>query len=284
MAVLDLRTAARALSTSDGMRLEAPSLSRLSQAERRAAIATWLGRMVNEHVSAQVFAGLIPQLMRAEISGERQAQVAEMIADEMRHARQCAAVVDALGGEAIGELPEIVPVPTHDDASPLEALLRNVLSICCMSETVAVALIGAERLESGPAPLRATLTTILADEVQHARFGWTLLEEVRPRLDDVLRARLSRWLVAAFAHLKEHELAHLPAGGAPSKAASEVGVCDGMAARALFFDTVERVIVPGLEGHGFAARAAWAEVRAGTTKGRRRTETSRRAVAGRRRS
>lgn len=230
----------------------------LADADREAAIGTWKGRMVNEHVSARVFAALLPQLMRAGISAARQAQVAEMIADELRHARMCAAVVTALGGEPVAPLPPLDDVPTHDDASPLEAVLRNVLSISCLSETVAVALIDEERLVTTGAAAD-TAKRILADEVQHARFGWTLLEELQPRIDDELRARLGRYLQVAFAHLEAHELSHLPPKPAPSTEAEAVGVCDGRSARELFYACVTDVIVPGLEKQGLPAARAWRE-------------------------
>jgi len=213
--------------------------------------------MVNEHISARVFAALVPQLMRAGVASERIEAVATMIADELRHGRQCAAMVEALGGEAVAPLPPLALVPDHEDAPPLEAVLRNVLSICCLSETVAVALISAERLRAGQSDMESTLDRILADEVQHSRFGWRLLEEVHEQLDEPTRARLGRYLVVAFRHLVAHELAHLPPGPAPTESAEAVGVCDGAQSRELFFDTVEEIIVPRLEALGLPAAQAW---------------------------
>lgn len=247
---LDLRREGREAS------LVLDDVSALSEQDREAAIATWKGRMVNEHVSARVFAALLPQLMRAGVSAARQAQVADMIADELRHARMCAAVVCALGGTPVAPLPPLDDVPAHEDASPLEAVLRNVLSISCLSETVAVALIDEERLVTKGAAAE-TAKRILADEVQHARFGWSLLEELGPRIDDALRERLGRYLRVAFAHLEAHELSHLPVGLCPSAAAEAVGVCDGRSARELFYACVEDVIVPGLEKQGLPAARAW---------------------------
>lgn len=247
---LDLTREGRALG------LVIDEASTLDEDSRAAAIGTWRGRMVNEHVSARVFAGLLPQMMRAGISAARQAQVADMIADELRHARLCAAVVTALGGEPTAPLPPLDDVPLHTDASPLEGVLRNVLSISCLSETVAVALIDEERLVTTGAAAD-TARRILADEVQHARFGWSLLEELQPRIDDALRVRLGPYLQVAFAHLEAHELSHLPPKAAPSAAAEAVGVCDGTSARALFYACVEDVIVPGLEKQGLPAARAW---------------------------
>jgi hypothetical protein len=249
-AILDLRAHARKLD------LDLQGIE-LSEVDRQSAIATWRGRMVNEHISARVFAGLIPQMMKAGLDPDHQAKVATMIADELRHARMCAAAVHALGGEALAELPDLEEVPQHEDVEPLEGFVRNILSISCLSETVAVALIGAERLRVGPKPLKDTLRSILADEVKHARFGWTILEEIVPRLSEDGWDRLDEYLVTAFEHLLAHELTHLPARHSPSRTAEDVGVCDGFEARKLFFDTVEQVIIPGLERCGLAARWAW---------------------------
>jgi hypothetical protein len=251
-AILDLTGA----SGRHAFHLASAELGALDPRARASAIATWRGRMINEHVSARVFAALTGQLARAGLPGPSRA-AAGMVVDEHRHAELCAAVVESLGGEARAALPDLPDVPEHPDADPLEAALRNVLSISCLSETVAVALIDAERRAAGPAALTDLLAAIVADEVQHARAGWRLLEQLAPRLGPGLREHLSDYLVLAFAHLVEHELAHLPPRAAPSPAAEAIGVCDGLGARQLFFATVEQVIVPGLQAHGLDAVGAW---------------------------
>jgi hypothetical protein len=251
MPLLDLRRQA----AEAGLTL--PAGWELDDHEKAAALGTWRGRMVNEHISARVFAGLIPQMMAAEIDPEHQQKVAEFIQEELRHAVQCASVVHAVGGEARAELPPLPPVPEHPGVSPLESFVRNLLSICCLSETIAVALIGAERIETGPPNFEELLKRILADEVGHARFGWKLLDELAPRIDDAMRTRLSDYLITALSHLEEHELAHLPPTAPPSAKAMAIGVCDGNDARRLFFQCVETVIVPGLEKRGLAGEAAW---------------------------
>lgn len=245
------------------LRVEAADLARdlldlpqLLPDERDAAIRTWRGRMVNEHISARVFGVLLGQAMQAGISPKRQMELAVFATEELQHARQCASVVHALTGDARAHLPELPEVPLHGNVPPLEAFLRNLLSVCCMSETVAVSLIRAETLEIAPPQLKKLLDAILADEVGHARFGWSLLEEMAP-LDAELRARLDAYLPVALAHLVQHELAHLPAHDGMGQAAAEVGVCSGLEARRLLRDTIEQVIVPGLEQHGFQARRAW---------------------------
>ncbi|MBM4345845.1 MAG: ferritin-like domain-containing protein [Deltaproteobacteria bacterium] len=223
----------------------------LEPAERPAAIATWRGRMINEHVSARVFGAMLGQAMAAGLSPRRQTQLAEFACEELRHARQCAAVVLALGGQARAELPVLQRVPDHADADPLQALLRNVLSVCCLSETVAVALIRAETLQIGPPGLRAALDAILADEVGHAQFGWSLFADLHPLSADQT-GPLSAYLDTALVHLVEHELRHLPDHDGLGERLQRVGVCSGRRARLLLKDTIDQVIVPGLRRFGIA--------------------------------
>jgi hypothetical protein len=235
-AVLDLQSDARA------HLVEMPVHSRALAAS---GIATWRARMVNEYTSAEVFVALSAQLSRA---GWEDAWVRECLGfagEERRHGVLCGSVVVALGGRASAPLPERHPFPEHPHVSARAAALRNVISICCMSETVAVALIGAERLEMKAGPLRALLTRIYSDEVGHARFGWRVLERAMDSLEEADRLAVQRYLPVAFAHLEAHELAHLPERDAPTDGAC-LGLCSGREARGLFMDTVETVIRPGL--------------------------------------
>ena len=77
--VIDLRAEAAAAPISiDG-------LETLTPAERLSAIETWRARMVNEYISARVFAALVPQLMKAGASAKRIGQATEFIGEELRH-------------------------------------------------------------------------------------------------------------------------------------------------------------------------------------------------------
>ena len=150
MIVLDLRDeAARAP-------LDAGDTSDLTPEERASALGNWRDRMVSEHVSARVFAGLFDKLLRAGLPS-RYLDLARAAMDEERsHAVLCARALTALGGEARAPLPDPLPrVVPHDDADEIEAVLRDALSIGACSETVAVALVGAEREQAATPDLRA---------------------------------------------------------------------------------------------------------------------------------
>ncbi|MCB9743772.1 MAG: ferritin-like domain-containing protein [Alphaproteobacteria bacterium] len=248
MPTLDLREAARA---------RRPAVQ-VSEALRPAAIGTWRGRMINEHGSARVFEALAVQLSAAGADPADVARCRSFADEERLHGVLCGAVVEALGGEARAEVPEPERYPDHAEVSPLEAALRNLLSISCLSETVAVALIGAERLEMPEGELKSLLTSIYADECGHSNFGWRLMRDLLPE-DAALKERLGAYLAVAFAHLERHELAHLPAEVRWPPEAAALGLCDGAPARALFYAAVTEVIVPKLESLGLPAAAAWAK-------------------------
>jgi hypothetical protein len=250
--VLDLREPAR---------LERPRVPDLP-ALYPSAIATWRGRMVNEHQSARVFGALAAQAARLGLSQSVIGQLAEFEAEEQMHGVLCGGVVEALGGEALAYVSEPRALPTHAGVPDIEGFLRNVLSVSCLSETVAVALIGAERLEMPDGPLREVLSRIWADEVGHARFGWRVAQELLPETSSDQKRRLSLYLRVALRHLELHELAHLPLSSQPPAEGAALGLCSGADARVLFYGTVEEAILPPLEALGLAANEAWAARRA----------------------
>ena len=224
---------------------------------RQAAIHTWKARMVNEHGSAQVFEGLYQQFSRLGVEPKELQNLLDFAAEERRHGVLCGAVVEALGGQAIAPSLPVVPFPEHPDATPIEAALRNLISISCLSETVAVALIGAERLEMPDGELKDLLTKIYADECGHANFGWRLVSNLLAQQSAELKARLGEYLIVAFAHLEQHELRHLPVESNPPPEGAKIGLCSGADARKLFYATVEQIIIPGLEKSGLLAQQAW---------------------------
>jgi hypothetical protein len=210
------------------------------------ALGTWRARMKNEYGSHRVFLALASQLERAGFDAEEVQACYEFAEEEKHHGVLCGAVVESLGGRAEVELADAEHFPEHPDAPPRAAALRNVIHICCLSESVAVALIGAERLEMMEgSELHSLLTTIYSDEVGHARFGWKLLERYGATLSDQERAAIERYLPTAFAHVIKHELSHLPDVPSPEGGAC-LGLCSGHDARELLFETIERVIRPGL--------------------------------------
>lgn len=238
---------------------------------REAAAQTWRDRMVNEHRSAAVFAGLVPQLIEASSGIDVQTVALRAATDEIYHATLCGEVVRAFGGEPTATAePTLLRMPEHAGLSAKERAVRNVTFVGCLSETVAVALIAEERELADEPFVRATLDRILPDEVAHARLGWLYLAHTLPTLEAGAAERMSRYLRVAFAYLERCELALLPLTPPviPTELRAQreaVGLCEGEAAQALFYRTVTEVIVPRFEELGIDAREAWKHRREAAT-------------------
>jgi hypothetical protein len=167
--------------------------------------------------------------------------------------------VTALGGEARATMPRILPnVPRHDAVSPIACVLRNIVSISCCSETVAVSLVATERERAGAPELRGILDQILADEVKHSRLGWKLLGDVLPTLSAEDRAAIDAYLPYAFEHQVDFHSPFLDMKE-QSDAAVGAGAADGPSNWACFVETLTQVIVPGLDRLGLGASEAWQE-------------------------
>jgi len=236
----------------------------LDPTDLAAARTNWAARMVSEHASARVFGTLVGQMMKAGLRADETRRVAAMASQELEHGVLCARVLAALGGEPATELPRLDPVPEHEGASsPLEAVLRNLISVGCCSETVAVALVGSERASAGPdqayRPLRRVLDQILADEIKHARVGWRILGRLAPDLPTEARRGLDAYLVDVFEHQLRFHAPFLEMGCA-SEAGTAVGAPHGRSNWLIFVRTMTEIVVPGLSRLGFQAREAWEEV------------------------
>ncbi|MCB9591763.1 MAG: ferritin-like domain-containing protein [Sandaracinaceae bacterium] len=221
-----------------------------------AARRGWLRRMVDEHRSATVFSGLLPQLIEAELPVDVQAVALRMAMDELRHGTLCGAVARALGVDPVMDIADASEGPArHPDLTPLPRLLRNVIYASCVSETVSVALTAAEREEVDAPFVRAVLDQLFGDETLHARFGWICLAEAAPRLTAAEREAVEVYVPVAIAHYERSIDARI---GAPDhelepterRDRARLGVLDPALAREILYDTTRDVIVPRLRDAG----------------------------------
>lgn len=235
-----------------------------SYSKRALTIAqnTWRARVVHEHHSAAVFSRLLPQLMEAEASLEFKTTVLRMSMDELRHASLCAKVVELLGGSADVEADLCTqPLPAHDDATRVEAALRNIMFVGCMSETVSISLLTEERELTREPVIRRVVDQLAADEVLHAKLGWSYLGATWPQLDDAQRKRTNDYLPVAFGHLERKMLGAMPDVGKVDKALADeleaLGCMMPSEGRELLYATIDEVIAPRLKDYGLDALNAW---------------------------
>jgi len=155
----------------------------------------WRNRIAAEYGSAAITQHLVLWLIQIGASPDVIGSGLRIVEDELTHSRMSSEVyADAGGNEpprierAQLELPRRGPSAEHD-------VLRAVVRVFCLGETVAVPLFSHLRKSCTVASARAALDRILKDEVRHRDFGWMALDwllttpfaaEIPPFLDSEL--------------------------------------------------------------------------------------------------
>lgn len=95
-------------------------------------------------------------------------------ADELRHSARCFEVYRAAGGTGGIEIDQAaLAVETCGDLLP--DLLKGLLRLFCLGETLAVAMFNEARNAASIPLAKEVLTEIVRDEVRHRAFGWDTL-------------------------------------------------------------------------------------------------------------
>lgn len=223
----------------------------------------WRARALHEHQSACVFSRLLPQLIEAEASIEYKTVILRASMDEIRHASLCLQLVAYLGGvpEIEGEL-ATEPLPEHPGRTPRERVLRNIVFASCLSETISTSLLAEEREQTIEPRIRRVVEQLSADEILHAKLGWSLLGEWLPQLSAEELAGLERYLPVALGTIEQKMLGSMPLPPVlPPALRAELtalGVLDGHEGREILYAVLEDVVIPRFEELGLPGRAAWA--------------------------
>ncbi len=179
--------------------------------------------------------------------------------DELRHADYCVRMAGLCSG-AEREL-EIerealrTNLPSAFDVEEVDFLM---LKYAAVGETLATALLTECRRRARDRLVRALFTSLVGDEVHHARFGWyygahrakswSLAEKQR------LADRLAEFVMGIEVEFWNGRDAPLGVAAA----ARALGVLDSDTQRGLIADVMEREVVPALDALGLGASAAWA--------------------------
>jgi rubrerythrin len=151
----------------------------VSRESRPIVAATFADRVAGEREARARFLRLAIEL---EATGAERAVIdlARRAADdEQRHAIAFAAWAGELGRATDPYAPFDAPRVGRVDLPDTERVLLEVVSLCCLAETVATAVLGAA-LDTVEVPLvKDRLHEILKDEVRHAKLGWAHLASQR---------------------------------------------------------------------------------------------------------
>jgi hypothetical protein len=201
--------------------------------------SSWRGRAQGERRAGEFDRRYHALCVAAGLAPETCAALERIARDEERHDELCTRIADLLGAPSSVPPPEVAHVlPDPAQRASRAELARWTIVRFCLGEACAIHQLVAMRDAIEEAALRPALTYMLRDEVHHARFGWTLAEELVPQLPPDDR----EWIAASLAHsFAFYETLH--------------------AGEAAFRTAIERDVLPGLVALGIPAREAW-ELRA----------------------
>ena len=153
--------------------------------------AEWRERIAAEYTSAAIAQQVTLWLIQLGAPPDLIDAGLAIVADELAHSRMSHEVYTAAGGS---EPPAIdraaLELPRSEDY-----LLRAIVRVFCLGETVAVPLFRHLRERCTIESARAALDRILRDEVRHRDFGWDVLDWIIT-LDPGAPARVSAMLPA----------------------------------------------------------------------------------------
>jgi hypothetical protein len=225
----------------------------VSRELRPIVAATFADRVLGEREARARFTRLAIEL---EATGAERVvvQLAQRAADdEQRHALDFAAWAGELGHPVDPYVRCDAPRVGRADLPPAECVLIEVVSLCCLAETVATAVLAAA-LDTTLVPIvKDRLHAILKDEVRHAKLGWAHLASERARQRGTSIAPALPDLLEAGVPLARLETSVWPL-------APELGLLPKDTLFDLLRGVLRDVVFPGFERHDVdtAPARAWA--------------------------
>jgi hypothetical protein len=210
--------------------------------ERMALI--WRRRAVSEHEATARFAAYAERLKDFEVPGRFQDETFQASEQELVHREVCLDMAHRLRAGEITFAPQdfTLRVP----AGPAN-MLADMVALCCIVETLNVAAISTSLREIKDREMRQATRKILADEVKHSRLGWAYLAWARTKGEgELLAPHIPQMLWEAISP----DLFTDPTPHPEQALLTEMGDPAMPARRALVLETINEVILPGLEANG----------------------------------
>ncbi len=232
---------------------EALNPNALSKSQRAIVGGDWLARMKQEHLAVGAFSMLAIELAKIGADSIVLSLIARAASDEVRHADICKRFAQIwLGERAVpARLRGLPRIPLHAGVPERERSLLHVVEMCCFNETFTGAFFS-KMLETTTDPTaRATVESLLEDEIDHGRVGWAYLASAARQkwglltVSNALPALLERTVAKVIAPRAKRK---------PSErddpALEAFAYLGPRAATRVYRETLADVILPGLETLG----------------------------------
>jgi hypothetical protein len=234
-----------------------PEIEAASPEARARLSAIWEKRGGLELRVAAGFSSLAVELFEHGAPQPVYEMIGQAVRDEVHHAQISVEMAAKYRGEApVWPKPEPLHVPPFRPTTGAMHATLYIIAMCCINETVACGVLEAALAQAKSPLARAALSTILSDEIVHARAGWAHLAS--PYVTAEMKRALPKWIHHLHS-VKLRELVEedqpLPGEGFP-----EHGMLSRKKSREVVHATLVDVILPGFRRAGIdtALTEEWA--------------------------
>ena len=215
-----------------------------------------------EYSAVALFAQITSSLALTQAPIDFVAASARVSSDEIRHADYCLRMASLCqGSEVTVTVPSAALASDIPHALNVEELDFLMLKYAAVGETLAAALLTECRRRATDPVLRALFTSIVSDEVHHARLGWYYAkyraELWSPEMRQRLASRVAEFVVGIEVEFSRGRDAPAHA----SDAARALGVLDSATQREAIASVMNSEIIPALDAIGLSGSQAWARRR-----------------------
>ncbi len=240
----------------DRTRYPEPALALAAHAQR--ALAS------GEYSAIDLFARLASALALHGAPLDIVTAAARIPSDEARHTDYALRMASLCAGVEVGfDVDPSAVAKQWTVPLELEEVDGLMLEVSAIGETLAGALLAACQERATDPVARALFTSILGDEVHHARLGWYYLAWRAPQWTLPERQRAADRAARMIVHAEPTFWHGRDATPRFRGAARALGVLDSVGQRRVLRDSMEQEIVPALDALGLGASHAWRARRRG---------------------
>jgi hypothetical protein len=220
---------------------------------------------LGEYTAVDLFAHIASGLALNAAPFDLVAAAARVPSDEIRHADLAFRMARSFADKDVEvEVDRAKVERLWNEALDLERLDCIMVEVSAIGETLSCALLGECRKRAiDPVP-RAVLSSIVADEVHHARLGWYYLAWRAPQWTRAERQRVADRAGALVMDVERRFWRGRDAPEGAQGAARALGVLESEGQRRAVRAVMEDEIVPALDALGLGASYAWRARRRGS--------------------
>ena len=225
-----------------------------------------LALAAGEYSAVDLFARIASAMSLVGAPFDLVAEASRIVNDEIRHADYCYRMAalcgdrdavtnfDTAGFTRISQLPLAI-----------EELDYVLMEVSAIGETLAAALLTACQRRATDPVTHALFTSIIGDEVHHARLGWYYFAWRAPQWTHAERQRLADRVGELLITVEPRFWVGRDAPAGARKGARALGVLDSASQRGVVQQIMEDEIVPALDALGLGASHAWKVRRKGAS-------------------